>query len=423
MSLRKFILFDAEKASAALFGMAIPSLVFGRVVFAVTIILSCVFLVYVRSWRPIYCDIKAHSKKTLGLLILFTFFMWLPNLFNSSFPLRSFEAVFRSLCLIIIACGFHGFLAKDHLLLKISFNSFVIMSGISVGFALISIYVLPELFWSFRLQGWLNEPVGIKLKGFSALSVLIMPLLILTALQLKNLSPIYSIALIILFLIVVFSTYNRSAIAGVLAIILVIGFLYSFGRGRALYRMIGLILVLCVFSLIIYWLWTSRGSLGELQKIAASSEGKWLFPLWLIDHERQTIWSAAIKFGLEAPFFGIGVNTINFVPGAELFIENTNYLPLIPAHPHNWAIEIFSETGVVGLFFLFLVIVFMFGQAFFKWKNDGEWACLMAIALMAGYWVSGLFNFSYWSAWWQLSYFIALTLCYASIDRSKNIKT
>ena len=66
-------------------------------------------------------------------------------------------------------------------------------------------------------------------------------------------------------------------------------------------------------------------------------------PAWLIDYERQRMWDFALKLMHESPWFGLGINTINFQPGADAQIPNTLDLPMISGHPHNWMIEVLVE--------------------------------------------------------------------------------
>ena len=157
------------------------------------------------------------------------------------------------------------------------------------------------------------------------------------------------------------------------------------------------------------WLQIIRAKLFE-----AAPNQDWLIPIWLLDFQRQVIWKHAIEFAMASPWIGIGVNTINFVPGADMVINGTNNLHVIPAHPHNWAIEIFAETGAIGLSVLLITLITLTYQTLLVARRTGNLGHIMAIAVMAGYWVSGLFNFSYWSAWWQLSFLISLTFCFAS---------
>ena len=74
-------------------------------------------------------------------------------------------------------------------------------------------------------------------------------------------------------------------------------------------------------------------------------------------------------------------------------------------------VEIVAETGFLGLLILAATIFVVFYQLLAKYRHSDDLKYVAAIALMGGYWGSGLFNFSYWSAWWQLSFYLAMVLC------------
>ena len=73
-----------------------------------------------------------------------------------------------------------------------------------------------------------------------------------------------------------------------------------------------------------------------------------------------------------------------------------------------------QETGIVGLTSLVIVIVVMFASYLRIYATFRTPAVLAAIAVAAGYWGSGLFNFSFWSVWWQCSFVLMLVLCLAA---------
>jgi len=60
-----------------------------------------------------------------------------------------------------------------------------------------------------------------------------------------------------------------------------------------------------------------------------------------------------------------------------------------------------------------------FIRRYITFKNP---ATLTAIAVAAGYWSSGLFNFSFWSAWWQCSFVLMLALCLATREQKMRIE-
>ena len=107
---------------------------------------------------------------------------------------------------------------------------------------------------------------------------------------------------------------------------------------------------------------------------------------------------------------------INYVPGAFDQIPGYGYI-YIPAHPHNWVLEVLAETGVVGLAPLVAVVAMMLARLIRDYLRSQDPAILAATAVSIGYWVSGLFNFSFWSAWWQVSFMILLALCLSHRER------
>ena len=399
----------ASKLFAFLLGIAIPSVAFGRSVFAVLLILAIISLFFCKPWRDVIRDLDAQIKTPVGLLILATFVAWLPNVFVSPLPIRSFEAVLRTLLFIGIASVFYSYLRSDSRLLKRTLLSFVIMTTVTMVFSLLAMTIAPEIYWFIKLKGWLSTPILTQLKGFSALAVFMVPVLILTGSLYSRAWKIICTLIFITVVVFAYASANRSVLAGFLsmtAMMVVVFALKSASKPKVLASLAGLSIAVVGA---VAWLQIIRAKLFE-----AAPNQDWLIPIWLLDFQRQVIWKHAIEFAMASPWIGIGVNTINLVPGADMVINGTNNLHVIPAHPHNWAIEIFAETGAIGLSVLLITLITLTYQTLLVARRTGNLGHIMAIAVMAGYWVSGLFNFSYWSAWWQLSFLISLTFCFAS---------
>ena len=87
---------------------------------------------------------------------------------------------------------------------------------------------------------------------------------------------------------------------------------------------------------------------------------------------------------------------------------------MISGHPHNWIVEVLVETGVVGFIPLVVVIVMMFYQFALRYARGRNPAMLAATDVAAGYWGSGLFNFSFWSVWWQTALLLMMVICWAA---------
>jgi O-antigen ligase len=115
-----------------------------------------------------------------------------------------------------------------------------------------------------------------------------------------------------------------------------------------------------------------------------------------IDPHRAAIWRAALSYLPAAPVLGHGLDVINLLPGADALVAEFNQAR-IPSHPHDWAIEVLVESGVVGLGALLVAL----GALAWSFARAGAFAGAAGLALMAAFWGSGLVNFSVWAAWWQ----------------------
>ena len=88
-------------------------------------------------------------------------------------------------------------------------------------------------------------------------------------------------------------------------------------------------------------------------------------------------------------------------------------LTYIPGHPHDWPVEILAETGVVGLAPLLGLVAMLFVGLARDYIATRDPAVLAGLAVNTGYWASGLFSFSFWSAWWQTAFMVLFALCLA----------
>ena len=113
----------------------------------------------------------------------------------------------------------------------------------------------------------------------------------------------------------------------------------------------------------------------------------------------------------DRPWFGWGLGTAGRTPGSKVIIPQFNQ-EYIPSHTHNWALQVLLETGRLGLAAALVALLTLLWTAFRAaragWR--GGWA---AIGLIGAYAISGLANFSVWSAWWQASFVALLVLALA----------
>ena len=400
---------------AILVGISIPSLAFGRVVFAIVIGLALIFLMLTPLFKVSWQTLIANMRTFVGGLIILIMFSWSISAMGSDFPGRSFEASIRTGLFIITAIFIYAALSYDTYLSMLCLKSLIITTFVASGIALLASSIFPELYWLLRLKGWQSTPLETEFKGYSSLIVFLSPLLLIGIIRLNPLWKATALAGTIMLFSIMLLSVNRSAIAGLLCMVMIFSFTQFF---RPKYWKKALAICAVFFTIlisVIFWLRYARFYIvaKNQESVTSASEGAWLFPIWLIDFQRQTIWKFTIDIWNKAPWLGIGQNTINFRPGADSPLPGDSSLRIIPAHPHNWVVEMLAETGAFGLALVLLAIVVTGTHWLRRYVKDGDFAILSLVLISSGYWGSGLFNFSYWSAWWQLSFFITLAVTFS----------
>ncbi len=403
----------APRLFAVFIGLAVPSLFFGRSVLAVMIGLALICLLLTEERFEHWRRGLSRLHTPLGYLILLTFAGWLPNVLVSLDPLRSFEAAARTLLIIGALTGVWSAFNSNEKLIDIALKALIVMSAITVVIAVLSMTVWPELFWVLKLRGVQSTRVFTEMKPFASLSALVIPVLIWTAFRLPLRWSVLSVIGIAGFLAAVWLSYDRAAIAGIIGAVICVAIAIA-SRGRSLKRALPMIIVaIALIVVTLIWLKSTR------MLVRGPGVVDWFAPIWLLDFERQTMWIYAWEMMKQSPWFGLGINTINLVSGTEAIMPGTRALEMIPGHPHNWLIEVWAETGIVGLLPLLTTIAASFWIALQRFRADIGDDALVSLAVFAGYWASGLFNFSYWSVWWQASFFLIAVLGLSLKSRPK----
>ncbi len=391
--------------SIVLVGVAVPVLVVGRSVLAVALGLAVIGLMLVERRSDVWRDMATAARSPLGLLVLAVVVLWLPSMAASPMPGRSFETWARVPVFLAATGLIWAVLARGREGLDLALKTLLAASAAAVIPAIVALAGLPELISLLRARGWVDANPVLNLKAFGAVALLLLPVVLLAGRRLGGRWLMTALATGAGLLVVIWMTDNRSALAGLLAMILTGGLLIVLIHRRPkVVAAIGVALVLLVAGLTV-WLHDNRGSLNLPEGVVV------FLPIWLVGFQRQTIWQFALDLGREAPWFGRGLNIINFLPGAEKPMPGG--LTMIPGHPHNWLIEVFAETGLIGAIGLVLVVVALairLGRDYLRRRDDAVCAALM---VHVGYWASGLFSFSFWSAWWQVSYLLLMAVALA----------
>jgi 2-polyprenyl-3-methyl-5-hydroxy-6-metoxy-1,4-benzoquinol methylase len=133
---------------------------------------------------------------------------------------------------------------------------------------------------------------------------------------------------------------------------------------------------------------------------------------------RLHIWTFAEARIQEKPLLGWGLDSSRSIPGGNRGIPGYGTAEYMPLHPHNGALQIWMELGLVGTLAFALVL----WRLFEKVSRLGEDRALAAAAItpLAAYLTQGMLSFGLWQSWWLSS----LALCLISIallrDRPKD---
>ena len=144
-------------------------------------------------------------------------------------------------------------------------------------------------------------------------------------------------------------------------------------------------------------------------------------PKLIIDKHRQFMWGFSLSKFVDRPFFGFGPDTSNFIPGSqkEIGAKTTGNMRFISSHPHNFLIELLLDTGfITTISFVFLILLLNFLIAKKSSIND----LYLLLFFNFYFWGASLVNFSFWSGWWQGSYFFILSIIASNIHSKKNIQ-
>ncbi len=393
-----------------LLGISIPSIIIGRSVLASAVLAAFVCIPFLPDRGEIWARAKGAMSGKCGLLVLFTFVVWIPSLAVSSEPLVSFTTMARSLIYILIAVFLWATLNRNPQMFNGCLITLVASTAVLATLAVIGLLGPSELIGVLRGDGWASVDARRYLKESATSGALLAPVLIWAAVRLRGKWALLCFIAVIDILVIMWVTGNRSAMAGLLAVLIVVGLMYALHKRRMKITALSLLAIVLGGCTIIGWLYFYYNPNYALDPNGLP------FPIWLIDPQRQEIWAFSWNAGESNRWFGVGINVINELASAADWnsITKTRNIPL---HPHNWAVEIIVETGIVG----FAVMLMCIGYNVLRWARgflaSGDPALLAALGVWAAYWASSLFSVSYWSSWLQGSFVVATAVCLAGRQR------
>lgn len=384
-------------------------MIFGKAGVAVPVLLAVILAIPDLARKETWTDLWRHANAPLGWAIAATAVLWLPGVVFSIRPELSFEAWARTWVFVAVAALLWNILARSEGLQTVALRAFIV--GVAITLAISAFgFAVPPFLSLIHAKGWTVENPALVLKQFASAAQLMIPVALWAAFRIGGrwrwIALLETAGLVWLLIV----TESRSSMAGLLAMLTVVGIVTALrSRSRRALIGVGAAIVLAPAA-VLGWMHTIPHS-AWAPSIMRSLNTE--VPVWLIDVPRREIWTFTWKKFLESPWIGHGINAVNYLPGADKPIPHMGgLLTYIPGHPHNWALEILAETGVIGFTSLVVVAGLLFFRLLLMYRRTGNAAFLAVTCVHLGYWVSGLFNFSFWSAWWQISYVLLLALTY-----------
>lgn len=398
--------------AAGLAATAVPSLVFGPSVIALGVGFS-VAVLFVSGrplrWQPRFADLL---RSPVVLLVGLVLLAWIPSIVRSLDPLRSLESWLQTVALIAVAAYVWAELERSARVVGMVQRTVLIASLLSVALALSCIYLASEILSWIRFQGWQPRDAAVSLKEFASAAALLIPVIAWAGWRCGGAWLGVAAAGMLAILALIDATAARSPVAGLLGALAfaVICYMLRFGHRR--------VALLVVPAILLAFVGAAEFLVAKARDIDDILFEPYL-PTWLADQHRQMIWQFTLGKAFEAPFFGYGINAVEFVEGANREIPGmVAGAVLIPSHPHNWILEIFAETGFFGLVPMAVLIASYMTWLARDFVRTGRAESLVAGAVSAGYWASGLFNFSFWTAWWQTAHLILLAIVLSAASTS-----
>lgn len=397
----------SAKVAAIALGMSSLALLNSRGAFAATIVVAMLATLFSPGRAETIRCFQRAILTSMVLVAAAVVVVWLPSTALSYLPWESLQVQVRMVLFLVLGAWVYAYFSGRPRALDLLLKA--LFAGLAFGLLAtnIGISAFPEIMVVVKGQiASTRDQAGLMVKGFASAAVVLVPLVLWAGWRLGELWRTVSVAIAVGLLILVVLASSRAGMAGLigaLGIVLVACLTHSKSRRWA--AGIALIFVVTVAGIL--------GYLSDYGRGSSVPEEVLILPTWLVDPHRQLIWQYAMHLADLHPWFGWGINTINLVPVPPGMSPMEFGVPVLPSHPHNWIIEIFAETGMVGGIPMLIAVAAQFVAMVRSYQAGGELHVLAALAASAAFWVSCLSNFSFWSAWWQVSYILVLALLYA----------
>jgi O-antigen ligase len=382
------------KFAAICLGASTPAVFLGKIIIAGFVgIAAITALIGIVQNRDSSFGFRTNLRSPFVMTISIVALSWLVSSVISIDPAKSLMTWLRTFGILGIGWLFVDFLAGRPNVLKIALQSLIAVSFFIHSVAAFALYIHPAPFELYTLLKG-GTPILVQmLKPYASVTVCLIPILVWAGWRVGSIWKMLIIFTLCLAALTLYAKAIQPATSAIFGLI---------GSG------ILLSIIWSVQKLNRFWAWSCFAVLVlglivlavfVIGHLPAPPFNEYMQPKLLVpDWHRQVIWGFTVEIIKESPFFGVGPNTVNLIPGADTVIPFFNQ-EYIPSHPHNWFLEIAAETGIIGLLtFLISLVLLLRALALNAYRGSGPaWAALM---LLGVFWISSLGNFSIWSTWW-----------------------
>jgi len=383
-----------EVAVAILIGAAVPAVILGRAVILFFVLIPALILLFRLNRETLtrFVPISGNGGLMLGAIGL-TAFVWLISSALSIDPIKSLETWART-----AAIALFGFLLVQQFTARPSMLDWSCKSLIAASTGVLlaanfALYIDSSIFELYKIIKGPDAILVQTLKPYSSVAICVLPIVLWAGWRLGRVWRILGLASLPLTLLLIYANGEQPGMSAAFGLVAAAVLFF----GISLFKRLPRPLAWAILAAIIVLLAVGAGHVLEQLPAPPIAEGQ--LPLLPIpDWHRQIIWGFTAEVAKNAPFFGVGPNTVNMVPGANQIIPELNQ-EYIPSHPHNWPLEIAAETGMIG-FLCFAATLLLWLRSLAASAIRGHGAAWPMIALYGAFWTSSLANFSIWSAWW-----------------------
>lgn len=403
------VLTVTEVAAAVALGSCGVALMSGRATFAVVIVVGILAILVSPCFKRTVSWFWEGATTPLVITAGVVLAAWVPSTVLSEMPWVSVQVHVRMVLFVVFGVLVYAFFADRAAALNLLFKTMFISLAIGSVVAIAAILLKPGLTVLLTARTATETEQAVRaFKAAGSAAVVLTPLILWAGARLGGRWKPSGIALVAVLIVVTALTESRAGLAGLIAalgITLFAMILRPETRRWGGWLLMGLVAIVAAVG----------GYLVGRDVAMVLPEEALTFPSWLIDPHRQLIWSFSLKVASQHPWLGWGINTINLVPPVVEAQALHPAFPALPSHPHNWIIEVFAETGFVGGVPMVAAVVALFVVLLRRFRATGDLLFIALLAASAAFWGSSLFNFSFWSAWWQVLY--SMVLAFLSAGR------